>query len=96
MIGRIEQRGGMILTTTDAYRLLFNDYPDVVNVKQMCKMLGGISEKTGYRLLHKGAIRHFTIGRKLCIPKVHVIDFLAVTQTSGTEENRTFEADSLS
>lgn len=25
-----------------AYKLLFTKYPDVVNVQQMCEMLGGI------------------------------------------------------
>lgn len=28
-----------------AYKLLFTDYPDVVNVEQMCEMLGGIAIK---------------------------------------------------
>ena len=34
-----------------AYKLLFADYPDVVNVEQMCEMLGGICDKTAYQLL---------------------------------------------
>ena len=29
-----------------AYKLLFTEYPDVVNVEQMCEMLGGICDKT--------------------------------------------------
>lgn len=29
-----------------AYKLLFADYPDVVNVEQMREMLGGICDKT--------------------------------------------------
>ena len=33
-----------------AYKLLFADYPDVVNVEQMREMLGGICDKTAYRL----------------------------------------------
>ena len=33
-----------------AYKLLFTEYPDVVNVEQMCEMLGGICDKTAYRL----------------------------------------------
>jgi excisionase family DNA binding protein len=68
-----------MLKANEAYRLLFPDYPDVVNVKQMCEMLGGISEKTGYRLLHTGKILFFNIGRSYRIPKIHVIDYLAVT-----------------
>jgi excisionase family DNA binding protein len=71
-----------MLKSSEAYKLLFCDYPDVVNVKQMCKMLGGIAEKTGYRLLHGGEIKYFTIGRSYRIPKIHVIDYLAVTDES--------------
>ena len=37
-----------------AYKLLFAEYPDVVNVEQMCEMLGGICDKTAYRLLKSG------------------------------------------
>ncbi len=71
-----------MLNPSEAYKLLFCDYPDVVNVKQMCAMLGGIGEKTGYRLLHGGAIKYFTIGRSYRIPKIHVIDYLTVTDDS--------------
>ena len=42
-----------------AYKLLFADYPDVVNVEQMCEMLGGICDKTAYRLLKSGKIKSF-------------------------------------
>ncbi len=67
-----------MLKQNEAYTLLFRDYPDVVSVKQMCKMLGGIGEKTGYRLLHSGKIKYFTIGRSYRIAKMHVIDYLAL------------------
>ena len=69
-----------MLKPNEAYKLLFGEYPDVVNVKQMCEMLGGIGEKTGYRLLHSGEIKYFTIGRNYRIPKIHIIDYLAVTE----------------
>ena len=31
-----------------AYKLLFTEYPDVVNVEQMCEMLGGICDNIGF------------------------------------------------
>lgn len=34
------------INKNNAYCLLFKEYPDIVNIKQMCKMLGGISIKT--------------------------------------------------
>ena len=55
---------------------LFSEYPDVVNIKQMCTMLGGISQKTAYRLLEDGDIRHLKIGKSFKIPKVCIIEYL--------------------
>mgnify|MGYP000702120426 CR=1 FL=1 len=42
---------------------IFSEYPDVVTVKQMCVMLGGISMKTAYKMLECGDIRHLKIGK---------------------------------
>ena len=33
---------------------VFSEYPDVVNVDQLRKMLGGIGPKAAYQLLHDG------------------------------------------
>lgn len=55
---------------------MFSDYPDVVNVKQMCVMLGGIGMKTAYALLQSGEIRHIKIGKSFKIPKVSIIEYL--------------------
>ena len=40
----------MAISMKDAYRVMFKEFPDVVDVDQMSRMLG-ISTKTGYRLL---------------------------------------------
>lgn len=66
----------------DAYKLMFSNYPDVVNVEQLCEMLGGISVKTGYRLLKTGAIKSFVIARRYRIPKINVIEYLEVGEKS--------------
>ena len=55
-----------------AYKMLFTDYPDVVNVEQMCEMLGGICDKTAYRLLKSGKIKSFIVGRRYQIGRAHV------------------------
>ncbi len=65
-----------MLTSDETYKTIFCEYPDVVNVKQLCKMLGGIGEKTGYRLLHSGKIRYIAIGRNYRISKMDVIDYI--------------------
>ena len=55
---------------------MFAEYPDVVNVEQLCKMLGGISRKLAYRLLASGELRCVRIGRSYRIPKLCVIEYL--------------------
>lgn len=56
--------------------MIFADYPDVVNVEQLCSMLGGIGKKTAYDLLRNGDIRHFKLGKSFKIPKVCVIEYI--------------------
>lgn len=56
---------------------MFSAYPDVVGIKQLCEMLGGIGPKAAYRLLHDGDILYFKIGKAFRIPKTSVIDFLS-------------------
>lgn len=73
-----------LLKSNEAYKLVFREYPDVVNVEQMCEMLGGISTKTGYRLLKQNKIKHFKIGRSYKIPKLHIFEYLDVVQESNT------------
>ena len=57
-------------------QVMFEDYPDVVEVSDLCKMLGGISRKLAYRLLADQEIKSVRIGRSYKIPKVYVIDYL--------------------
>lgn len=66
---------------SDPYQLLFQTLPDVVTVEQMCTMLGGISTKTGRKLLQSGCIAHFRIGRFYRIPKLSVINYLREIMT---------------
>lgn len=73
----------ILLKSNEAYKLVFRQYPDVVNVEQMCEMLGGISTKTGYRLLKQNQIKHFKIGRTYKVPKLHIFEYLTVVQESN-------------
>jgi excisionase family DNA binding protein len=65
-------------TEHKGYDLIFHNYPDVVNIVEMCEMLGGISSKTTYRLLHENRIGHFKIGRAYKIPKINILLYLKV------------------
>ena len=65
-----------------AYQLLFTEYTDVVNVEQMCEMLGGICNKTAYRLLKSGKIKSFNVGRSYRIPKLNILEYLELIDKS--------------
>ena len=71
------------MSSTEAYQCMFREYPDVVNVEQMCEMLGGISTKTGYRLLKSGQIKSIVAGRRYRIPKINIFEYLQVLEKSG-------------
>ena len=66
-----------------AYKLLFTEYPDVVNVEQMCEMLGGICDKTAYRLLKSGEIKSFIVGRHYRIPTLNILEYLELIDKSN-------------
>ena len=53
----------------------YGDYPDVLNIDQMCEILS-VSTKTGYALLKKGSIQHLKVGRSYRIPKAHLLTYL--------------------
>ena len=59
----------------DAYRLMLKEYPDVMDIAQMCEVLG-ISKKTGYKLLQSNVIANIKVGRTYRIPKMHLIAYL--------------------
>ena len=58
------------------YNKLLSSYPEVMNIDQMCNALGGISTRTGYKLLKEGKIKSIKVGREYRIIKTYVTDFL--------------------
>ena len=54
------ENDGGLLSPRDAYRLMLKDYPDVMDIGQMCEALG-VSTKTGYKLLKDGKIEYLTL-----------------------------------
>lgn len=55
---------------------MFEEYPDVVGVPEVRRMLGGISKKLAYRLLSQNEIYSVRIGREYKIPKCAVVEYL--------------------
>ena len=61
------------------YKTMFSDYPDVVTVAQLRKMLG-ISRHLAYDLIAQKRIKAFQLGNSYKIPKVNVIDYTICCQ----------------
>ena len=59
---------------------MFTEYPDVVTVNEVMKMLK-VGRNTAWKLIHSGEIRAFNIGKCVKIPKKSVIDY--VTQQTA-------------
>ena len=65
------------ISQRDAYTLMLKEYPDVMNIEQMCEILG-ISTKTGYRILREGKVCCIKVGRAYRIPKAHLFTYLSI------------------
>ena len=66
-------------------QIMFDKYPDVVDVDALREMLGGISKRLAYRLLADQEIKSVRIGRAYKIPKIYVIEYL--TGADGVQVN---------
>jgi len=67
----------MNISTKEIYCFVFKEYPDVLDVKQVSKLLG-VSTKTVYRLLRSGTLDSLKIGREFRVPKVNVMRYVKV------------------
>ncbi len=66
----------------ELYQMMFPDYPDIVTVAQLQRMLG-ISRHLAYDLINKGSISGLKIGNAFKIPKVSVINYVMERQGEG-------------
>lgn len=57
------------------YMNMLKSYPDVLKIKELCEALGGISTKTGYKLLRENKIESIKVGREYCVSKISIVDF---------------------
>ena len=67
----------MEINTQELYRIVFKEYPDVLDVKQVSKLLG-VSTKTVYKLLKDGSLSSLKIGREFRVPKVMLMQYMKV------------------
>lgn len=69
------------LSQEKAYRIMLRGYPDVLDMKQMCEILG-ISLKTGYALIQDNKIECLRVGRSYRIPKPFLLSYLRFGSTN--------------
>ena len=67
----------MEISMQEAYRTIFREYPDVLDVKQVSRILG-VSAKTVYRLIKDDSISSLKVGREFRIPKVMLMKYMKV------------------
>lgn len=60
---------------------MFEEYPSVVTVPELCKMLR-IGYNKAYELLGTGQIRHVRVGHRYLIPKDYLIAYLHIRSSS--------------
>ena len=64
-----------ILSSETAYEPMFNDYPEIVTVKDISKMLGLHPNKV-YELIKEGVLAKFPCCRHIKVAKISVIKYV--------------------
>ena len=64
-----------MLSQREAYRLMLREYPDVMDIEQMCRVLN-VSITPGYRLLQEVKSRTLKVRPADRIPKTHLLSYL--------------------
>lgn len=67
----------MEISSNEIYRLVFKEYPDVLDVAQVSQLLG-VCDKTVYKLIGDGSLPTMRIGRQHRITKVNIMKYMQV------------------
>ena len=77
--------GGETKLTFKDMQMMFPEYPDALDAKQVCEMLG-TSTKTLYKMIDEGHITPVKVGRKYVFAKVKIVEFLLGKQLDILKE----------
>lgn len=72
----------MEISTNEIYRIVFKEYPDVMDVKQVSNILG-VSTKTVYKLIREGSLTASKVGREFRVPKVVLMKHIKIFGSTG-------------
>ena len=73
----------MVMTGNQIYRAMLKEYPDILDMKQVCQALA-ISKKTAYRLLKEGNLTGIKVGREYRVPKINMLNYLFSASTENS------------
>ena len=57
------------------YMKMLKKYPDVLRIEELCEALGGVSTKTGYKMIKDKKINSIKVGREYRVCKIDLVDF---------------------
>ena len=63
------------LTAEETYRVMYDGYPEILSVNDICKMLD-IGRRRAYQLINSGKIKRIPCGRNIKVAKVAVIYYV--------------------
>lgn len=67
----------MNISKNDVYDIIFKNYPDVLNVKQVSEIFD-VSTKTIYKQIKNGELQCIKVGREFRIPKIAILNYIKV------------------
>lgn len=76
---------GRRISQEDMHLMMFREFPDVMDLKEVCKILG-VSTKTGYKLIASGQLHALKVGRSYRVPKVYLFTYLCKDGQPQLEE----------
>ena len=76
---------GRRISQEDMYQIMFREFPDVMTLNEVCKILG-VSTKTGYKLIASGQLHALKVGRSYRVPKVYLFTYLCKDGQPQLEE----------
>ena len=70
---------------TELYKVMFTEYPDILTITQVQKMLG-VSRHLSYDLINDGYLNGIKVGNAFRIPKISVINYVLDAEPNKRKE----------
>lgn len=75
----------MIIPSQDLYQVVFKEYPDLMNVKQLSSLLD-VSTKTVYCLIKQKKLQTTKVGREYRVPKYELLRYLDIIGADNEQD----------